>query len=221
MNAIDPDGNIVIFINGFHNGSQGASSNYWSQDFVDAVKSHFGDEKLNYLDGSLGGVFGLNKYLVLSNLNPIIRYIAGMKQGTADAESIIAGLMRDTNGNIIENIILITHSMGGAYGKGYAQALVNYIKSHPTITSGIRISEYDFAPFEPTMQKAVTGVDTYQYSHKNDWIAGSKKIEGAHYMKTSESKKDGHSINSFWQYIFNLPEGTYIFVDGNPQKVSE
>ena len=162
VNAIDPDGRLIVFINGFHNGFEGASPKYWSKGFDTAIMSHFQDNHAIYIDGSLGGVFGLNKNLVLSNMNPQIRYMAGLSNGMTDAESIIAGLMRDTNGNIIENIILITHSMGGAYGKGYAQALVNYIKSHPTITSGIKISEYDFAPFEPTMQKAITGVDTYQ-----------------------------------------------------------
>jgi RHS repeat-associated protein len=216
VNAIDPDGNVIIFINGFHNGFQGASTKYWSNDFDKAVMSHFNDNNSKYLDGSLGGVFGLNKYWLLSNLNPIVRYNAGLRKGLVDAESLIANLKRDIHGNIIESIRLVSHSMGGAYAKGYAQALQNYIKSHPETTSGASITEYDFAPYEATMQESVQGVETYQYSHKHDWVAGNKRIEGAQYMKTSDSLKDGHAISSFKQYIPKLKK-KMVHEDEDPQ----
>ena len=209
----DPDGRLIVFINGFHKGNEGATSKYWNG-FDTAIMNHFNDNEHLYHDGSLGGIFGLNKDLINSNLNPMIRYNAGMSQGIADAEALFAGLKRDKDGNIIESIKLVSHSMGGAYAKGYAQALVNYVKKHPLSTSGVSITEYDFAPFEPSFQEAVNGVDTYQYSHKYDRIAGSKPIEGAHFMETSSSMKDGHPISNFWQYIKNLPEGRYRFEQG-------
>lgn len=219
VNAIDPDGRLIVFINGFHNGFEGASPKYWSKGFDTAIMSHFQDNHAIYIDGSLGGVFGLNKNLVLSNMNPQIRYMAGLSNGMTDAESLIAKLQRDTNGTIIERIRLVSHSMGSAYAKGYSQALIDYIIAHPSTTSGISISEYDFAPFQPASQKAVEGVDTYQYSHKYDKIAGNQKIEGAHYMTTSDSKFDGHQISAYLQYILSLPEGKYVYKNGKPIQV--
>jgi len=80
-NAIDPDGNLVIFVNGFANKSQQGNSSYWRQtinteivtkggrhtgyyktvdnNFDEQVMSHFGDKKSKYIDGSIGGGGGL------------------------------------------------------------------------------------------------------------------------------------------------------------------
>lgn len=108
--------------------------------------------------------------------------------------------------------------MGGAYGKGYAQALMKYKSIFSYLNddnlNGLSISEYDFAPFQPTMQKAVKGVDTYQYSHKYDIIAKDNKMPGAHYMKTSNGEDKGHSIEDFINYIKSLPEGKYQIENG-------
>ena len=219
INAIDKEGKLIIFINGFHWGFQGASPNYWHTDngnFDDKVMAHFNDYNTLYYDGSLGGVFA-----GASNLSPANRYIAGYLQGLYDAHNIFTNLKRDENGNIVETIKIVTHSMGGAYGKGYAQALMKYKSIFSSLNddnlNGLSISEYDFAPFEPTLQKAVKGVDTYQYSHTNDLIAGYQKIKGAHFTKKHYSKGNGltsHYISSFIKYIKELPEGKYKVKDG-------
>ena len=83
-NALDPDGNLVIFVNGFANKSQQGNSSYWRNSEIiktsyntvthrngalhnrtiehafdtDAMQ-HFHDKKALYLDGSLGGTDGL------------------------------------------------------------------------------------------------------------------------------------------------------------------
>lgn len=220
VNAIDPDGKLVIFINGFHNGFQGASPKYWGG-FDTAVLSHFHDNNPKYIDGSLGGIFGLKNNLLVSNLNPHVRYIAGMSRGKNDAEAIFASLKRDENGNITENIKLVSHSMGGSYAKGYAKALVNYVKKKPKETSGVKIAEYDFAPFEPFFQFAVLGVDTYQYSHVLDPIARFFPVWGANMMSTGFTLNIEHSIDSFTKYITTLPEGRYMFVNGEHKKIQE
>ena len=71
IGAVDFEGKLVIFINGFHNGSQGGKRTYWNK-FDEAVMTHFGDNKPLYYDVSLGGVFGLSQQLAFSNYNPII-----------------------------------------------------------------------------------------------------------------------------------------------------
>ena len=90
---------------------------------------------------------------------------------------------------------------------------MDYIKKHPHSTNGACLVEYDFAPYQPENQKAVKGVDTYQYSHHYDKIAHDGIIEGAHY-NTSTDRSKGHSIKYFFNYINQLPEGQYEVIDG-------
>lgn len=227
INAIDEEGKLTIFINGFHSGWGGARSSYWNG-FDKSIIQHFNEKKTPiYFDGSLGGAFALSfstgKHVYLSNgdLMPIYdsnlfcgtRYSYGYKQGKKDAERIINSLERDNGGNITETIRIVSHSMGAAYSKGFAQALMDYIYANPKTTSGIRLVEYDFAPFQPYEQKAVKGVDTYQYSHHYDRIAHDKMIGGAHF-KTSYDSNKGHSISDFFDYISQLPEGHYVVING-------
>ena len=160
-----------------------------------------------YFDGSLGGAFAAS-----SNLPPSNRYAMGYLQGYSISDYIIRNLKRDKNGNIIEPIRIISHSMGAAYAKGFGQALMNHIDSEGI--NGISITEYDFAPFQPTLQRAVDGVETYQYSHNNDSWAGNEKMHGAHFMKTSDEEDKGHSIADYIDYIYSLPMGNYKIENG-------
>jgi len=213
IGAIDSEGKLVIFINGFHNGFQGGKTTYWNK-FDEAVMAHFGDNKPLYYDGSLGGVFGLSQQLVFSNYNSIIRYFAGYNRGKEEVENILSSLTRDENGNIVESIKLVTHSMGGSYGKGFVQAIMDYVSKNIELYSGLAISEYDFAPFQPLTQKSVEGVDTYQYSHLFDFVAGNFDVQGATQMPTKSHINKGHSIHDFYEYIKTLPEGKYRIVNG-------
>ena len=90
---------------------------------------------------------------------------------------------------------------------------IDYILEHPTSTNGVSLVEYDFAPFQPKDQKAVNGVDTYQYSHHFDKIAHDGRIKGAHY-NTSYDVSKGHNIFDFFSYINQLPERQYEMIDG-------
>jgi hypothetical protein len=74
--------------------------------------------------------------------------------------------------------------------------------------------EADFAPFQPTKQKAVDGVKTYQFSHSKDWVAGKDKMEGAEYMNTSSDANQTHWIEDFMNQVKNLPEGNYRYENG-------
>lgn len=175
--------------------------------------NHFSDYNSLYYDGSIGGITGIPANIVMKN-----RFDAGYIVGSKEAGDIIAKLTRDNNGNIIETIKIVTHSMGGAYGKGLVSALMEYIHQHPELTNGISIAEYDFAPFQSAFQKAVNGVDTYQYSHTFDRVAGNEPIEGAEMMDTKNANNAKHSINDFYEYIKNLPQGRYKIENGEVVK---
>ena len=236
VNAIDSDGRLVIFINGFHWGWEGASSSYWNG-FDKKITNHFKDEKTPlYYDGSLGGVLGLSliqgnqitytlhsQPFTSSNLSVGTRYNAGLEQGRSSSSSssaILESLDRDKNGKIKEVVRIITHSMGSAYAKGFAQALMDYVNNHQNYCKGVNIVEYDFAPFQPNAQKAVDGVDTYQYSHHFDKVAKDGKVEGAHYY-TSYDENKGHTIKDFFDYITQLPFGAEILLKTKVDKNEE
>ena len=104
--------------------------------------------------------------------------------------------------------------MGGAYGKGFLQAIMDYISKNPEIYSGLKISEYDFAPFQSYLQKSVKGVDTYQLSHLFDFVAWNLDIQGSTQIPTISKLNKGHSIDDFYEYIISLPEGKYRIDNG-------
>lgn len=237
-NAIDPDGNLVIFINGNHLG-EGAtgyeswrkgtnsynwrgSNDYWNsggKSFDGAVMRQLGDNKSIYRDGAMGGWFGF------ASDNPIGVNMAsgrdrdGFGQGKRDAATIIANLARDKQGNIIESIKIITHSMGGAYGKGYVEALKKYISSLPKeLQAQIKITLVaDFDPFQAGSLEADPDIFTQQFSHigkkgrqssdRMGWLANEVQSGVDQYY---ESKTDSsHRIFTFFNDISKLKEGTY------------
>lgn len=184
--------------------------------FDTAVMAHFGDWNDKYYDGSIGGSFGT----LIGNISPFQRDDFGYKTGEVDAASIIAGLARNDKGEITETIKIIAHSMGAAYAKGFIRALVEYARKNPELCTGLSVSEYDFAPFQPTSQRAVNGVSTFQYSHSKDKVAEYGRMPGAEFMDTPSDREQGHPIRNFYDLIRNLPEGKYVFVDEMPLKVN-
>jgi RHS repeat-associated protein len=249
-NAIDPDGNLVIFIDGFSLvNSELGNSTYWRHtfsenhivrstpmgvnsfgipssvdefattsykkvNFDEDVMNHLGDHHSIYKDGSFSGFKGL--FDGGFNLDASNRYKVGNIVGNADAKEIIASLARDKNGNIVESIKVISHSMGGAYAKGYVKAILDYAKEHKI--NGVKIDfEANFAPFNPSDQKAVKDKNmgkTLQFSHSNDAVAGNAAIPGADQIDTNTDPQQGHSIFNFEQEISKLPTGKYKVVDG-------
>ncbi len=206
VNKIDPDGRLNIFINGQHLFS-GGSSSYW--DGIDKqVMQLTNDNKAIYLDGASGG--WLNTLLVglddqgkdHNNYWAEVRQSNGYSVGEQMAESIYGALGED------ETIKVTTHSMGGAYGKGFVQSLVDYAKENG-IEHKIEF-ELDLAPFQPTEQKAVEGVPTFQASHTNDPIATGEMIPGIlkpeinKYWNTTTCPIKPHSVSTFGPEINKL-----------------
>jgi RHS repeat-associated protein len=235
-NAIDPDGNVVIFINGNHFSSSAPGSSYWrtteksetgtvNKNFDLQVMSQLGDNHTpRYYDGALGGWQPIDVF----NPKPSgsqYRIDEGHKQGKLDAKTIIANLERDKSGNIIETIKIITHSMGGAYGKGFVQALKEYIKTLPVdVQKQIKISLVaDFDPYQAGDLTADSDIQTKQYKHKNNknvsgmgWLANEdeKNLDKKDITTNSGTSTD-HSIFTFFNDISSLAEGTYKWDDAN------
>ncbi len=191
MRFMDPDGKLIIFINGFHMGD-GGQSKYWEgvdYRFMDWMK----DYNIRYYDGSLGGA---RKVLLGSN-NAENRIAYGSVMGLSNASDILSSLK---NG---EKIRFVTHSMGAAYTKGFIKGLQMYAeKNNIDITSLIQL-EVDLAPYQPDKQSANENVRTIVISHKYDYVAGCEPMSGAenHVTRTEKTNKYNlngeHSIRSF------------------------
>jgi hypothetical protein len=210
VNAVDPDGRLVIFINGMHGGS-GGKSEYW-KGLDTQVMNRIKDWNATYIDGSHGGTSSLPW-----NLSANERKDVGYDSGK-DYASYYLFAYKNDDGSFKESIKVITHSMGAAYAKGFIKGLID---------AGVPINqiefEADFAPFQPTKQQAVNGVRTYQFSHKNDDVANNKllgspsgKIEGVSNSDYSNADNENkvHAIETFTNEVNNLPAGTYKVVDG-------
>ena len=207
VNAIDPDGKLVIFVNGNHYGS-GGKSEYWDG-FDKAVMNRVDDHKAIYKDGSLGGWAPFNMRSENS------REYFGYLQGETDAPSIINAIS-NSKGEITETIKVISHSMGGAFSKGYIKAILEYAK-FMGITVPFIAFEADFAPFESSKQTAVRDRlmgPTFQYSHNGDPIAGNKPELGAQQQNTSNDENQTHWIGDFMKQVATLPAGNYKVVNG-------
>ena len=154
VNAIDPDGHLVIFVNGQHGSGTGGNRSYWRSDvyhmvdggvqdyystldFAQAVEDHFHDYHERYYDGAMGGWSNtMWSPSLKSNLFADDRIDAGYSKGQEDAAAVIESLSR-TNGVITESIKVVAHSMGAAYSKGYIKALVEYAQAHPEVAKGL------------------------------------------------------------------------------------
>ena len=197
INAIDPDGRLIIFINGQHTG-EGGNRSYWNG-LDNRIMNRVGDKHARYYDGAMGGF--VNTAFAprwKNNLIPDNRRRAGKSMGYNQAETIFNSLGDG------ETIKIATHSMGGAYGKGFVQGLKKYAKKNNIDISGLIEFEVDLAPFQPTMQEAQTeDVDrTIVVAHKGDIVAGSSPMEGAENNVTRKDKKSSlseHSVDSFTQ----------------------
>ncbi len=238
-NAIDPDGNLVIFIQGNHFGE--TDHEYWTAKdyytvtgpagqtpagyhpingkgstmvygkdryFDNEVMDQLGDQNAKYYDASGGGGHPFGNGQRPSSFAKL-REDAGYKQGKADAETIIANLARDKSGNIIETIKIITHSMGGAYGKGFVKALKEYIATlSAEQQQQVKISFVaDFDPYQGGDMTADGKTPTFQFIHYG-WLANEKE-KGQVEQRPSNSKSTKHSIFSFFADISQLQEGTY------------
>jgi RHS repeat-associated protein len=229
-NAIDPDGKVVIFINGLYVGHQGDSfgkidASYWRGDvtytsqngltrtvyreFDTWAMTQLNDEKALYFDGQRGGP-----------LSASFRESAGLFDGRRQVKSIIANLAKDPQGNIVESIKIITHSLGAAYGKGFVKALKEYIKTlPPAIQKQIKIDLVaDFDPFQAGDLRADPNILTMQFIHARFWnflgfggLANEKEPGAIVRDTTDEDDSSDHNILTFLYDISYLTPGTYVW----------
>ena len=119
-----------------------------------------------------------------------------------------------------ETIKIITHSMGGVYGKGFVTALKSYIKTSKDlqVRKALITLVADFDPFQAGSKRGNADPNTYtqQFIHEG-WtdITGfgglaNQEEEGADEI-INNKKKSSHFISTFIDNISDLQEGTYTW----------
>ena len=195
---VDPDGNVIVFINGMHI-SSGGKSDYWNG--VDnTIKEQLKDYSARYYDGSCGGALNtITTGYFANNINPNKRMASGYLAGLRDAKDIYNNLKEG------ETIKIATHSMGAAFGKGFILGLQSYAKNNG-FDHRVEM-ELDLAPFQSLAQCGNSNVETtITISHWKDVIAGPSFMLNATNYRTrlwnfSISPTAEHSINSFQDEI--------------------
>jgi hypothetical protein len=213
-NAVDPDGNLVIFINGNHFGD-GGTPQYWRQyqrvqtgeiystspttgitvsspiynyketyAFDKSMMNALHDHNENWGKTSLDAYKDGGLGGWGMATNIVLRYAAGYSEGASDAATVISNLARDKNGNITESIKIVAHSMGAAYAKGYIAALMAYAKKHPEQCQGLSINEYDIGAYQPGQQQKIKGTTLNQFYNTGDNV-------NKWYLGSSNDEEDG------------------------------
>ncbi len=205
VNAVDPDGRLIIFINGNHYGS-GGKKKYWGS-FADRVGNQLNDQNHVFIDGSMGGYAGLYDTSPTSmyrsqQLSGKSRYGEGYAIGKAVAEAVIQGLATG------ETIKIITHSMGGAYGRGFAKALEKAAKEMGADKKLLTLIA-DFDPFQASSLVDVENTFTQQFIHDGGLFGLADQVDENADKVYKDKNQRSHSIASFVNDISKLKEGTY------------
>ena len=128
ISAKDPDGRLIIFINGLWGsvvGIKEPKENYWGSSWVSAVQNRIegaGSKTPLFYDGSIGGqsrIFS-KPFQPSTASTKQNRINAGENAGYADAAAIIGGLDKG------ETIKIITNSMGAAFERGFTKGILKY-----------------------------------------------------------------------------------------------
>ncbi|HNW97530.1 MAG TPA: RHS repeat-associated core domain-containing protein [Bacteroidales bacterium] len=130
IRVIDEDGEFPILINGntFDGDYQRASPKYWSSSTLNTIASTTGYKMGSYFDGTSASKsrFSSDFFFVDGNkgLWPNTRRNAGLTQAKVDAQAVW-NKMKETmkDGKITEQLQVITHSRGSAYGEGYMEGM--------------------------------------------------------------------------------------------------
>jgi RHS repeat-associated protein len=235
-NAIDPDGNLVIFVNGFTmSNTEKGTQWYWRDWETRSINVDYGDVHYQY-NGPVqtGKAFDLEVSKQLGDDHRMYvdghhgqlarsRRGAGRDQGYSDAPAIIESLHR-TNGVVDETIKIITHSMGSVYGDGYIEGITRYLNEHPELKKQVRITLVaDFDPYQANTIKNDGKRKKQQFLHDGGFFSiANEKEKGTYELYTNDDEKNSdnkgkHTIFSFFDDISKLAEGTYTWNETTQQ----
>lgn len=168
INAIDPDGQKIIFVNGYYNTGDGTmpkwmsdragnvgGQGYWGSDLISGAQTFFGDKKTGFVDGR--GAW---------NSTGSERFDAGYAYAKANLSTITEGMVEG------ETVKIVSHSMGGAYAEG----MIKYLQEQKIAVEQV----VHLSPADPSDFKA-SSAPTMQFNLENDGVLLYKNF-GENYM---------------------------------------
>ena len=236
ISAIDPDGKLVIFVNGYRpcipgvniyreirrndKVFKGDKLGYWEgvdKKFMDRM----GDHNAIYADGDAPTLTAQNK----TGFNARVEH--GRQAGQDLISKINSGevvLQKNDKGEIIESIKVVTHSMGYAYSLGMIEELEK---------AGYKVEvDYNLAPENPTAKNIPMNVKrSVQYGsgktdpwYHQDRIATQEDIKNVDENVYIPDKNhngedipkgpyDSHAVGNFGLWIFDLPSYVKGYVE--------
>jgi hypothetical protein len=164
INAIDPDGRKILFVNGYYNTGDGTmptyisknvigtvgGQDYWGSSFISGAKTFFNDNNTGFVDGR--GSW---------NSTGEERYNAGYAYAKANLQTITAGMAEG------ETVKIVSHSMGAAYSEG----MIKYLQEQNiAVEQVVHLSAADPSGF------SANSSNTLQLNLENDIVLGYKNF---------------------------------------------
>jgi RHS repeat-associated protein len=205
VNAFDPDGRLVVFINGFPFDGR-INQQYWGA-FVETIMANYPDEAAIFFNG------GGNRHLLPNWLSPNNRKAYGRHQLSRSSVQPYAGVTDDNSRMVAllktlkkgETIKIVSHSMGAAYARGMVESLRKYLKEVMHL-SEYKIDEIiewelDIAPFNSSSTVLTSNVkNTFQASGNNDGVAGNVPIKqgsGTNVIQVTTPDGTTHDLKNY------------------------
>lgn len=174
---IDYNGDLILFVNGFNPGHEGASflelQDYWDIELQSAAAATMNDNWAMFFDGS-------SSVAQATQSSARGRGIKGSAAALKYAFQIKEMLDKQREGDPNAKLNFVSHSMGGAYAVGMMNMLAQAVDP---VTGEHLFSESDFGEayfLAPYQSADITASDlTYnkQFSHINDFVAGSSRMK--------------------------------------------
>jgi RHS repeat-associated protein len=210
IQAYDPDGELIIWVNGEAPQDEWARREYWSHShpFVNAVGS-FNQKAQDF--NNLFRNADQTKYKAGLDW-PNDRKANGQAQARADFESIKASLKADmVDGKITETVKIISHSKGSAYANGYAEVLdaelAKWREEEPQLFAG-KGGTIELTVHLAPHQSAFINVQENDYptisiNHEGDVLSGNKATGDIINIttETPENAANSHTIAGLWDQL--------------------
>ncbi len=225
LQAIDPDGQLVIFVNGYRPNPylffdpypklvilrtlyrfiteeqvfKKDVYEYWGKVDNNFMK-RIGDYNVLYADASSHGLS-----------TAMYRYWRGMEAGETILKLIKSGELKletDANGNVIETIKIVSHSQGGAYAAGISDVLT---------AAGYTVEvEYYIAPKQPEDIPQTKAQRRVHYYSPDDFVAPQEPMKNSEHWELPEQYRTlrtfgGHSLPAY-EKIFETKRGAEGYV---------
>jgi RHS repeat-associated protein len=216
IQAVDPDGKVVVFVNGYQ-GGKAMARDLFDNGLIRGIKRAFTQEKLTKSDNGYWGSMD-NKFMNRIGDNNAVyanasshalstasyRYNRGKKAGETMLKMINDGdikLETDENGNVTESIKIVSHSQGSSYAAGMSKILTD---------AGYNVEvEYNLAPKQPGDIPETDASRRVQYGSDKDMIAPQSPMQGDVEQGPGPNKDgaiDGHLLENY-DNIFDVEKG--------------